>query len=254
MEISVLASGSKGNVSYITSSSTKLLIDLGLTLSNIEKKLEEIGINPSEINGILLTHTHTDHTSSLKNFIKKYNTKLYLSEKMYNELSKTINLFNYEIIDKEFIINDINIQVIKLSHDTDDSNGYILESNNKSIVYITDTGYINKKYFKLLTDKDIYVMESNHDIEMLMNGNRPYFLKQRILGDKGHLDNTKSSNYLAQLIGPNTKEVILIHLSEDNNTPELALNTLKETLLKNKIYFNNIIISSQKERTDLVKI
>lgn len=254
MEISVLASGSKGNVSYITSSSTKLLIDLGLTLSNIEKKLEEIGINPSEINGILLTHTHTDHTSSLKNFIKKYNTKLYLSEKMYNELSKTINLFNYEIIDKEFIINDINIQVIKLSHDTDDSNGYILESNNKSIVYITDTGYINKKYFKLLTDKDIYVMESNHDIEMLMNGNRPYFLKQRILGDKGHLDNTKSSNYLAQLIGPNTKKVILIHLSEDNNTPELALNTLKETLLKNKIYFNNIIISSQKERTDLVKI
>lgn len=254
MEISVLASGSKGNVSYITSSSTKLLIDLGLTLSNIEKKLEEIGINPSEINGILLTHTHTDHTSSLKNFIKKYNTKLYLSEKMYNELSKTINLFNYEIIDKEFIINDINIQVIKLSHDTDDSNGYILESNNKSIVYITDTGYINKKYFKLLTDKDIYVMESNHDIEMLMNGNRPYFLKQRILGDKGHLDNTKSSNYLAQLIGPNTKEVILIHLSEDNNTPELALNTLKETLEKNKIDFNNIIISSQKERTDLVKI
>ena len=254
MEISVLASGSKGNVSYITYSSTKLLIDLGLTLSNIEKKLEEIGINPSEINGILLTHTHTDHTSSLKNFIKKYNTKLYLSEKMYNELSKTINLFNYEIIDKEFIINDINIQVIKLSHDTDDSNGYILESNNKSIVYITDTGYINKKYFKLLTDKDIYVMESNHDIEMLMNGNRPYFLKQRILGDKGHLDNTKSSNYLAQLIGPNTKKVILIHLSEDNNTPELALNTLKETLEKNKIDFNNIIISSQKERTDLVKI
>ena len=254
MEISVLASGSKGNVSYITSYSTKLLIDLGLTLSSIEKKLFDIGVRPNEIDGILLTHTHTDHTSSLKNFIKKYNTKLYLSEKMYNELSKTINLFNYEIIDKEFIINDINIQVIKLSHDTDDSNGYILESNNKSIVYITDTGYINKKYFKLLTDKDIYVMESNHDIEMLMNGNRPYFLKQRILGDKGHLDNTKSSNYLAQLIGPNTKEVILIHLSEDNNTPELALNTLKETLLKNKIYFNNIIISSQKERTDLVKI
>ena len=99
MEISVLASGSKGNVSYITSYSTKLLIDLGLTLSSIEKKLFDIGVRPNEIDGILLTHTHTDHTSSLKNFIKKYNTKLYLSEKMYNELSKTINLFNYEIID-----------------------------------------------------------------------------------------------------------------------------------------------------------
>lgn len=254
MEISVLASGSKGNVSYITSYSTKLLIDLGLTLSSIEKKLFDIGVRPNEIDGILLTHTHTDHTSSLKNFIKKYNTKLYLSEKMYNELSKTINLFNYEIIDKEFIINDINIQVIKLSHDTDDSNGYILESDNKSIAYITDTGYINKKYFNILKNKDIYVIESNHDIEMLMNGNRPYFLKQRILGDKGHLDNKISANYLAKFIGSNTKKVILIHLSEDNNTPELALDTLKETLEKNNINFNNIIISSQKERTELIKI
>lgn len=254
MEISVLASGSKGNVSYITSYSTKLLIDLGLTLSSIEKKLFDIGVRPNEIDGILLTHTHTDHTSSLKNFIKKYNTKLYLSEKMYNELSKTINLFNYEIIDKEFIINDINIQVIKLSHDTDDSNGYILESDNKSIAYITDTGYINKKYFNILKNKDIYVIESNHDIEMLMNGNRPYFLKQRILGDKGHLDNKISANYLAKFIGSNTKKVILIHLSEDNNTPELALDTLKETLEKNNINFNNIIISSQEERTELIKI
>lgn len=252
MQISVLASGSKGNVSYITSSNSKILIDIGLTVANLEKKLEEINVNPNEITAILLTHTHSDHILGLKNFVKKYNTKIYLSEKMLNELN--FDLINFEIIDKEFNINDININVIKLSHDTNDSNGYILECNNKSIVYITDTGYINRKYFDLLKNKDIYVMESNHNVEMLMNGPRPYYLKQRILGDKGHLDNSKCSNYLVNFIGPNTKKVILIHLSEDNNTPSIALTTLKNILKENNISFEDIVISSQKERTDLITI
>lgn len=252
MDITVLASGSKGNVAYITSSTTKILIDIGLNIKNIENKLEEINVDPREIDAIILTHTHSDHIAGLKSFHKKYNTKIYLSAKMYNELS--FDLINYEIIDDKFNINDIDIDVFKLSHDTDDSNGYIITSNNKSIVYITDTGYINSKYFDLLKNKDIYVIESNHDIKMLMECSRPYYIKQRILGDRGHLDNTKCSSYLAKLIGNNTKKVILIHLSEDNNTSELALSTLKNTLKQNNIDFDNIIISTQNEKTELVSL
>lgn len=252
MEISVLATGSKGNVSYIASSTTKILVDAGITTINIEKKLKEISIDPKEIGAILITHTHSDHILGLKTFIKKYNPKVYLSEKMFYELEDYLK--NYEIIDSDFEINDIFVKVIKLSHDTNDSNGYIIESNNSSIVYITDTGYINKKYEEKLKNKDIYVIESNHDVNMLMNSNRPYYLKQRILGDKGHLDNSKTSNYLAKFIGPKTKKIILIHLSEDNNTKDLAFNTLKNTLVKNNINFDDIIISSQNERTELVKI
>lgn len=252
LKIVALATGSKGNVSYIASSNTEILIDAGLTSSNIEKKLEALNINPNDLDGILITHTHTDHTSGLKVFLKKYHTKVYLSKKMYEELFSYLS--NYEIIEDDFIINDLNIKAIKLSHDTDDVNGYIIENNSNSIVYITDTGYINRKYFDLLKNRDIYVMESNHDVEMLMNGNRPYHIKQRILGDRGHLNNVEAANYLAKFIGPKTKKIILIHLSEDNNTPELAKETLKDILKKNNIDFNNIIISTQNESTELVSI
>jgi len=254
MIFSVLASGSKGNITYIASCSTKLLIDAGISASLIEKNLLDLLVNPNEIDGILLTHTHVDHINGLKVFIKKYNTKVYLSEKMYNEISKQFNLINYEIIDKYIKINDIDIDVIKTSHDTDDSNGYILNSNDKSIVYITDTGYINKKNHSKLIDKTVYIMESNHDIEMLMNGNRPYHIKQRILGDRGHLSNKLSSEYLSNFIGDNTKKIVLIHLSEDNNNSDIALKTLKSTFNEKNIEFDDIIISSQKERTELVNV
>lgn len=252
MKISVLASGSKGNASCITSSNSKILIDAGISASNIEKRLEEIKVNPSKIDAVILTHTHTDHTAGLKIFLKKYHPKVYLSSKMYNELE--LNLVNYEIIDGDFKIRDLDIQSIKLSHDTDEVLGYIITNENQSIVYITDTGYINRKYFPLLKNRDIYVIESNHDVTMLMEGNRPYYLKQRILGDRGHLNNEATANYLANFIGPKTKQIILIHLSEDNNTPELALETVKNIFNKKKINFDNIIVSSQNKKTELIKI
>lgn len=252
MIFSVLASGSKGNVSYIASSSTKLLIDAGISSSLIEKNLNDLEVNPTEIDGILLTHTHVDHINGLKKFVKKYHTKVYLSEKMYDEISKQINLINYEIIDGFIKINDIEIEVIKTSHDTDDSNGYILNSDDKSIVYITDTGYINRKNHSKLLNKTAYIMESNHDIEMLMNGKYPYHLKQRVLGDRGHLSNKLSSEYLSNFIGEKTKKIVLIHLSEENNEPDIALNTLMNTFNDKNIEFNDVIISKQKERTELV--
>lgn len=254
MKFSVLASGSKGNISYIASSSTKLLIDAGITASTIEKNLLELDVDPNEIDGILLTHTHSDHINGLKVFIKKYHTKVYLSEKMYDELEKQINLINYEIIDKFVSIKDIDIDIIKTSHDADDSNGYILNSDGKSIVYITDTGYINRKNHSKLKDKTAYIMESNHDVEMLMNGKYPYYLKQRILGDRGHLSNKLSSEYLATFIGKDTEKIVLIHLSEENNDPEVALKTIQNTFSEKNINFDDITISTQKERTDLVTL
>lgn len=254
MKFTVIASGSKGNVSYIASCSAKILIDAGISSSLIENNLKELEVNPHEIDGILLTHTHTDHINGLKIFIKKYNTKLYLSKKMYNELIKQFNIVNYEIIDKDFDINDIHIDVIKLSHDADDSNGYVFTSDNKSLVYITDTGYINKKNHSKLMDKNAYIIESNHDVEMLMDGKYPYYIKQRILGDKGHLSNKASSEYLCNFVGDSTESIVLIHLSDENNDPNIALQTLKDSFMSRNIEFDNIIISSQKERTDLITL
>ena len=149
---------------------------------------------------------------------------------------------------------DMHIIVIKTSHDAPDSRGYIIISGDDSFVYITDTGYINKKYFDVLSNRNVYVMESNHDIEMLNNGSYPFNLRQRILSDKGHLSNYDSAKYLSSFIGNNTKCIILAHLSEDNNTEELAYNTLIERLNDSDTHVDNIIIAKQNKETELVKL
>lgn len=251
MRVSVLSSGSKGNTTYIESKNAKILIDVGNTAKYIKEKLEDIGVEPEELDAVLITHTHIDHVKGLKVFEKKYNIPVYLTDIMLKSLDF---IDKYVLLDDEFDIKDIHINSIKTSHDAPDSRGYVLSSENKSVVYITDTGYINKKYFDILKNRNLYIMESNHDVEMLNNGNYPFSLRQRILSDKGHLSNYDSAKYLCSFIGDNTKYVLLAHLSEDNNTEELAYETLVSRLNKNNIHINNIIIAKQNKETDLISI
>ena len=246
MKVSVLASGSKGNSTYIETNNTKVLIDAGMSNLYIEKKLILLGVNPDDINFVFITHTHTDHVAGLKVFIKKHHPKVFLTLDMYNELKDILN--DYEILESEIILNDLVVDYFKTSHDTD-SVGYIFKSNDKEIVYVTDTGYINIKNLKKLNNKDLYIFESNHDIEMLMNNpNYPYQIKQRILGDKGHLSNNQCKEYLNKIIGDKTKYIVLAHLSEQNNDPSLALNNLDD--IKNI----KIMIATQNESTELIEI
>lgn len=241
MIINVLASGSKGNSTYIESKDTKILVDIGMSCNYIENNLKELNINPRDLDGILLTHLHNDHICGLKVFCKKYNTKIYLSSKMVDSIKDIVNIKNVNYISKEMCIKDINIEVIKTSHDTE-SYGYIFDDN---LVYVTDTGYINVKYFDMLKNKKAYIIESNHDIETLINGEYPYVLKQRILSDRGHLSNKDCSYYLSQLTGDNTKYVVLAHLSENNNTKEKAL---EEYRCKNDNKNIKVIVATQNER------
>lgn len=253
MKISVLSSGSKGNCTYIETSNHKILIDIGTSTLYVEKSLKSIGIDPSEIDIILVTHAHIDHVGGLRVFTKKYHPLVYISDKILKEANLNIeNVSNEECID---INSDIKIKSIRLSHDVTDIKGYIIEEGNSSMVYITDTGYINEKNFNDIVNKNLYVFESNHDVEKLMNNPRyPHHTKIRILSDKGHLSNKDSAYYLSRLIGNNTKYVILAHLSEQNNTEELALDTLNETLKRRNIGFNNITVARQNEMTELFKV
>ena len=253
MKISVLSSGSKGNCTYVETKNHKILIDIGTSSLYIEKSLKGIGVEPSNIDIILITHAHIDHVGGLKVFCKKYNPLVYISNKIQKEANlNIINSNNDEFVNIDC---DIKIKSIKLSHDVSDIRGYIIEEDKSSMVYITDTGYISEKNFESIINKNLYVFESNHDVEMLMNNPKyPHHTKIRILSDKGHLSNKDSSYYLSKLIGNNTKQIILAHLSEQNNTEFLALETLNETLKRKNIDFNNIVIAKQNEMTELFDV
>lgn len=255
MKIAVLASGSKGNCTYIETKNTKSLIDIGMSNLYVENNLIDLGIDPNTIQNIFITHTHVDHIAGLKVFLKKHHPTVFLTLKMYEELSKSIPFENYVIIEDDIVVGDMIVSNFKTSHDTEDSVGYILTSGEKTLVYVTDTGYIQDKNLAKLSNKDVYIMESNHDVKLLMdNPHYPYQTKQRILSDRGHLSNKDSAYYLSNIVGNKTKYVILAHLSEQNNTPSLAKKTLLDALDKHNQVVEHILIAEQNHKTELLEV
>ena len=230
MRAIILGSGSKGNSTLLIGNHKKILIDVGFSYPKMIKLLEEYHVEPKDIDGVLITHTHKDHIGGLKTFSKRNMIPIYTNSLMCEELKNYVDEERMIINDEDFDIDEFHIEVIHTSHDAPGSVGFVINDNNKSIVYVTDTGYINSTYLERLKNKNIYIFESNHDINMLMTGPYPYILKQRVVSDKGHLSNEQSGNYLKQLIGDNTKKIILAHLSEINNTPEIALKTVNDIL------------------------
>lgn len=252
MRIVVLSSGSKGNTTYMEFGKEKMLIDAGNNNKYITFKLEELNVSLQDINEILLTHTHTDHTAGLKVLLKKTNAKVYLTKEMLADLPF---IENYQLIeDLTFKCGEVLVNAFKTSHDASSSLGYVITYENKKITYVTDTGYINSRYFELLKNSDLYIMESNHDVEKLMEGKYPFELKKRILSDKGHLSNTDASKYLCEFLGNNTKYIFLAHLSEENNDPKIALHTLEERLNKIDNKVEKIYIGKQNEMSEVINL
>lgn len=255
MKVCVLSSGSKGNSTLVITDKVKILIDLGTTTSYVEAALNNLNVDVKEISHILITHSHVDHIKGLKVFIKRYNPVILVTEDMKNVLEKELGNFRYEYYeDKKAIIGDLTVNVIKTSHDAEESIGFVLTNNNSSMVYITDTGYINQKYFKILSNNNLYVLESNHDIKMLMDGPYPYYLQQRVRGDKGHLSNKQASDYLCKFIGNNTRKIVFAHISEHNNSYEKVIETFNEELSKNDMKFDDVLIAKQNEATEVIEV
>lgn len=252
MRVKVLASGSKGNSTLIRTNNINLLIDIGVNYQYLCSELDKISVTPKEINAILITHTHSDHIKGLASLVKKTNLKVYILREMYEEIIKKVPSENIMFYEDPLYLEDLKINFIRISHDVDGV-GFIMEDKTSSLVYITDTGYINEKYLPLMKNKTLYVIESNHDEEMVMEGPYPYILKQRVLSDHGHLSNNTTAEYLSKIVGRNTKKIVLAHISENNNTPELALKTTKDVLDKNNIH-KEIIIAKQYESLEEIEV
>ncbi len=254
MKVCILASGSKGNSTYIETKNHHILLDMGKTKKYIVEALKQIDVDPKSIDIILISHLHSDHISALETFIKAYPATVCMPEEMFLNLPSIKNYDHIKIYDDEINFDDLKIYALKSSHDSPGSRNFIIEEDGHSLVQITDTGYIKNKYFKLLQNREVYFMESNHDVEMLTHGPYPEMTKRRILSDEGHLSNQASGFYLAKLIGDKTKKVYLMHLSETNNNPKIALKTVKDTLKEYNVEFKDIKVATQNEISEVINI
>lgn len=233
MKYTVFCSGSKGNSTLIETENTKILLDCGHSKRYLTQSLHNCGVHYHEIDALVITHNHIDHISQLKLF---KDTPVYVPHEIKTR-EDAIILTPYEW----FSIGDLMILPLPLSHDADETFGYVLKNKHESLVYITDTGYLKESDFEILSNADYYIFESNHDIELLMQTQRPYPVKSRILSDYGHLSNEDSATYLSLLVGLNTKSIVLAHLSSEANTERKALETLVETFELNHVVLNPAI-------------
>lgn len=254
MKTVILASGSKGNSTLVYNDNTKILIDFGMSYNYIYTTLKELNIDINDINAILITHTHIDHIKGLNLVIKNNNPVIYATVELEKELKKLYPNGNYKIYNEITPIGSFNIEYFKTSHDSGESLGFIVSEDKKSLVYLTDTGCIKEKLYDKLKNKNIYIIESNHDIDMLCLGSYPYELKRRILGDKGHLSNKDMCEHFVRLMGKNTNTIVLAHLSKENNTEEKALGEFKGCLLNYNKKIKKIVIAKQDERTEIISI
>ena len=261
MKLCVIGSGSKGNTTYLQLGNTKLLIDAGLSYRQINKRLSDKGLHLENLDGVLITHEHSDHIAGLNVLLKNNDTSIYITEETFDSFyykhaeNISESQVNYIEPNQEFIINDLVIYPLSISHDASDAVGYIIKGEGKTIVYITDIGYLPKKDHEILKNADAYVFESNYDVTMLFTSNRPFYLKQRIDSVKGHMSNTDSAYNLSQLVGDKTKHIVLAHPSRECNTKELASDTLKEVFSDYGLNVSdyNIIVASQDIPTDILE-
>lgn len=235
MQVCTLASGSSGNSVYVEGGGSAVLVDAGLSGKAITRSLESISVDPSQLEGILVTHEHSDHIKGVGILSRKYDLKVYATENTWDAMMPSIgNVPDYNCCvlesGKGLEIGGLQIEHFETSHDAVDSVGFSFFSEGVKIGLATDTGYLTQAARKSLEGSDLLVFEANHDLNMLKMGRYPWHLKQRILSNQGHLSNIAAGDCLASLVSGNTKTVILAHLSKENNVPELAYQTVAEIM------------------------
>ena len=243
------SSGSSGNCYMVKSEKAAILIDAGISGRRVLTSLLQAGVGPEEVKAILITHEHSDHIKSLKAINKKLqNAITYANIGTWESINSLVDEKKSVVFTtgKEFLIGDIRVKAFPILHDAAEPVGFSFSLGESRISILTDTGRMSEEILKEVKEADLLVLEANHDVEMLKVGRYPWFLKQRILGEKGHLSNVDAADAICRLLsdGRRNRHILLAHLSRENNFPEMAYQTVKNLLEEKDYYIDaNVCIS-----------
>ena len=233
LSLHTFASGSEGNCLLVSNEQTHLLVDVGISCKRISASLTQLGLTYRDISAVLITHAHSDHICGLATLVKHYSIPLYVTPAAARQICYRVAgvepLLHPIQAGDVFRIGGVKISVFPTSHDAAGSVDYRFDSDG-SIGVLTDTGYVTDEAAEVLSGVDLLVLESNHDIEWLQSGPYPYPLKQRILSDFGHLSNEAAAHFAYRMAQQGTTQIVLAHLSRENNTPARALETVQRSV------------------------
>lgn len=254
-----LSSSSKGNCLFLSYNNTKILIDVGMTCKKVKERLASIGVNLCDIDGIFVTHHHTDHIAGLDVIYRNYNIPIYATEKTWQYILRHNKIkdvkqshINYVYTYEHIFLNDLFIKAFNVPHDACCTVGYSVFLNGKEgykVSIATDFGCVTEEILDNLKDTNLLFLESNHDIEMLKNGKYPKDLKERVLGKRGHISNTTAGELISAIYHKDLDYIYLGHLSEDNNIPLIAYDTVCNILECNNILVNKDVCLKVADRT-----
>ena len=254
-----LSSGSSGNCQYIETDNTKILIDGGFSGKKIEGLLSSIGVDPCELDGIFITDEHIDHVRGVGVLSRRYDLPIFANANTWIGMEKTIGKIKENNIrvftsEKDLDIRDITVCPIKIFHDALEPVGYIIYYKKNKISIVTDTGFVNDIMKEKMKGSNLYLMESNHDVDMLKEGSYPWALKQRVLSTRGHLSNIDAGMVLGDLVSASGEIILLGHLSQENNKPELAHKTVKDSMMNLGIDVDNDLTLDLTYRDKVTKV
>lgn len=265
MRLCSIASGSSGNCIYVGSQATHLLVDIGISGKRTESGLNDLGVHARDLDGILITHEHADHISGLGVIARKYGIPIYATPGTIRAIQECKNigeidesLFREVKEDVKLIIKDLTINPMRISHDAAQPVAYRIAYGNKKVGICTDLGVYNDYTVECLKGMDALLLEANHDVNMLQVGPYPYYLKQRILGDKGHLSNENSGRLLSRILHDKLQTIVLGHLSHENNMPELAYEAVRMEITMGENPYNandfRMLVASRSEPSPVINI
>jgi phosphoribosyl 1,2-cyclic phosphodiesterase len=260
IRVSILASGSSGNVTLLETANTRLLVDAGLGRKETLRRLAAIEKQIDRLDGILISHEHSDHIGGLPQALAHWRTTVYLTEATHAEIRRIVPETLVKRLDRaefiragqRFMIGDIEVNAFSIPHDAADPIGFTFRSNGTKVAIVTDLGYLPELVKHHLRDSDCLILESNHDLEMLKVGPYPWHVKQRVMSRTGHLSNHTVSEYLAdpESFDSTARYLVLAHLSENNNNPDVARICAEEALRRRPSengFRGELLVASQRD-------